>query len=759
MRAHGLLALAVVLGALLLAVALAAFQPISALAPVQVVLDGQQELVGVAVAASGTVYVSDRGAGVVYRLEPPGYFTVALAGLDHPAGLALDGDGRLLIAEEKAGRVLRLESNGTLSVLATGIKKPRWLAVAPDGALYALYVSAHRLQSPERTDETEGREILRFLPDGSLSIVASGIRRLEGLARLGSAVVAATRGLESGLESAGMFLWYPVSADGSLGAPLTWVDTRLKQPVGLVLDWLGALYVSSKELAVGTGTAKRAIGKVHPDALLSAFAEHLEDPQGVALGPEGSLYVADGKAGRLLRFRAPRAPVVNALPAFTNQSPIPVAGTTEPNARLDLFVNDAPPAVTGTADVSGAFSIMVPLSLNAKNSLRVFATTHAGDGLTSAPARASLTHDNTPPDTEVTGGPGGTVSETTVTFTVAGSDNLTPPGNLQFAWRLDGRPFSSFTADTQFSLTGLTLGPHTFEVKARDLAGNEDPTPAQRTFTVAPLAVQITTPAGDAPLTPGPLLVRGTVKAGGAEVGVVVNGVLAAVQGTTFAALVAVSPETTTLTAHATTAAGATATHSVAITVAPTLEPAMALLPSPQSGVAPLIVAFSLLGGPVPTQVELDVEGNGIVDFTGPSLEGHTFTYPQPGLYVPRVILTDARGTRLSASTVVQVLDPTILEGLLQAKWQGMRDALRRGDTEGVLQTVAVGIRTRYRPALETLRGDLPALAATLGDLQVISFQDGLAEAATVRLEDGQRRVYFIYFVPDDDGIWRIGGM
>ncbi len=756
MRARGLLACALVLGALLLAAALVALQSILAMAPLEIVLDDHQELVGVAVAADGTLYVADRGAGVIYRLAPSGQLTVAVAGLDRPAGLALDPAGRLLIAEEKAGRVLRLEPDGILSVLATGIKKPRWLAVSPDGA---LYVSAHRLQPPDGADETEGREILRLVPGGSPTVVASGLRRLEGLARLNGALVAATRGFESGPESAGMLLWYPVSADGSLGAPLIWVETGLKQPVGLVLDRLGAFYVSSKELAVGIDTAKRAVGKVHPDARLSAFAEHLEDPQGVALGPEGSLYLADGKAGRLLRFRAPPAPVLDALPAFTNQSPLPAGGTTEPAARVDLFVNDAATPVTGASDASGAFSLTVPLTPNAQNSLHTSATTHAGDGLTSAPARASLTHDNTPPDTEITGGPEGTVSATAATFTLGGRDNLTPSGNLQFAWRLDGGPFFPFTPETRFSLTGLSLGPHTVQVKTRDLAGNEDPTPAQRTFTVAPLNIQITVPATGAILPPGLLLVRGAVAAGGAEVGVLVNGVPAAVQGSDFAALVQVTPATIILTAVATSASGATASHSVAITVSATPAPGIVLHASPQSGVAPLTVAFSLLGGPVPTQVELDFDGNGTVDFTGPSLEGRSFTYPQPGLYVPRVTLTDARGIRLTASAVVQVFDPTTLEGLLQAKWQGMKDALRRGDTEGVLQTVAVGIRTRYRPALETLRGDLPALAATLGDLQVISFQDGLAEAATVRLEDGQRRVYFIYFAPDDDGIWRILGM
>jgi glucose/arabinose dehydrogenase len=173
-------------------------EPVNALAPSEIVLDGRQELVGVAVAADGTLYVSDRGAGVIYRIAPSGALSIAVAGLDRPAGLALDTAGRLLIAEEKAGRILRLEPRGALTVLATGIKRPRWLAVSPDDA---LYVSAHRLTAPDGTDETEGREILRLVPGGSLTVVASGVRRLEGLVRLNGALVAATKGLESEAES------------------------------------------------------------------------------------------------------------------------------------------------------------------------------------------------------------------------------------------------------------------------------------------------------------------------------------------------------------------------------------------------------------------------------------------------------------------------------------------------------------------------------------------------------------------------------
>ena len=45
--------------------------------------------------------------------------------------------------------------------------------------------------------------------------------------------------------------------------------------------------------------------------------------------------------------------------------------------------------------------------------------------------------------------------------------------------------FSAFGAATSASYSGLANGSYTFLVKARDQSGNEDPTPASRTFTVS----------------------------------------------------------------------------------------------------------------------------------------------------------------------------------------------------------------------------------------------------------------------------------
>src|SRR2546426_4311090 len=114
----------VVLGLLAFTVEGAAERQITALASVETVLDGRDELVGVAVTADGARYVSDRGAGSVYRVSAVGALSIALKRLDRPAGLALDAEGRLLIAEEGAGRILRLEPSGRSEEHTSELQSP-----------------------------------------------------------------------------------------------------------------------------------------------------------------------------------------------------------------------------------------------------------------------------------------------------------------------------------------------------------------------------------------------------------------------------------------------------------------------------------------------------------------------------------------------------------------------------------------------------------------------------------------------------------
>jgi hypothetical protein len=420
--------------------------------------------------------------------------------------------------------------------------------------------------------------------------------------------------------------------------------------------------------------------------------------------------------------------------------------------ELTVTLDPPPPAGSVTATASWNTAVVA----DGIHTLTASATDQARNAGT---ASRTVIVDNTPPETQITGGPGDTVGGPSATFTFAGTDNLSPGAGLAFAWRLDGGVFTPFAAATSAGLSALGVGPHVFEVKARDQAGNEDPSPARWSFTVAGrLEVAITEPVGGTAVRSGVLLVRGTVAAGGAEVGVTVNGVVAARQGSSFAALVPVAAPSVTLTAVATTESGGTATHAVTVAVSDLGENVLALRAHPGTGGVPLTTSFSLLGGLVPARIELDVDGDGQTDLDAPTLDGRTFTYPTPGLFFPRVRVTDAQGAVFTATGLVQVLDPAALEILLQAQWSGLRDALGRGDVSAAVALFAGASRDAYRDQLTALAGAgaLPQVAADLGAITRVRVLDKAAEYDLRAVQRGTLYSFHVLFVIDTDGVWRL---
>ncbi len=93
--------------------------------------------------------------------------------------------------------------------------------------------------------------------------------------------------------------------------------------------------------------------------------------------------------------------------------------------------------------------------------------------------------DDVPPETTITSGPSGAVNTDSATFKFVSSE----PGST-FRCRLDGATFSPCSSPKSY--TGLSGGSHTFRVRAIDPAGNPDPTPAVRTWTVDTTAPSIT---------------------------------------------------------------------------------------------------------------------------------------------------------------------------------------------------------------------------------------------------------------------------
>lgn len=104
---------------------------------------------------------------------------------------------------------------------------------------------------------------------------------------------------------------------------------------------------------------------------------------------------------------------------------------------------------------------------------------HCQPDPTPAVATFTVQTDTTPPETTIASGPSGTIGTDSAIF---GFDSSEVGGS--FECRLDSGAESDWTACTSpQAYFSLTDGPHEFEVRATDAAGNTDPTPALATFT------------------------------------------------------------------------------------------------------------------------------------------------------------------------------------------------------------------------------------------------------------------------------------
>src|SRR5260370_18151307 len=219
--------------------------------------------------------------------------------------------------------------------------------------------------------------VLAHSPSGALSVLGGGMRQLQGVAVNHQVLYTASAGRRSDPKSDGVVFAIPILANGTAGrAERFGASDEFKKPLGLARDRLGALYVTTKELTLATDRSKRAVAKLHPDTHVTLFGEHLAGPEGLAVDREGNLYVADGDAGRILRFAAPPPPTLT-TPAFTNQTTLAASGTAQARARVDVFVGAAPTPATADASATATFSVAPRLTPSLTHPPNTFAPRHA----------------------------------------------------------------------------------------------------------------------------------------------------------------------------------------------------------------------------------------------------------------------------------------------------------------------------------------------------------------------------------------------
>ena len=307
----------------------------------RLVFDGWMN--GIAVDGSGNVYVSERGD--VRRISPSGVVSLAVGGgscwarpakagaalcratdtrLDDPFGLAVDSKGTLYIVDRGRNNILALQPDGTVAVVASMSGPNNEYGYEGDGG-------------PVMQAKLRGPSAMTFDRAGNLYIADTYNNRVRKVDTTGTITTIAG----NGAYRSGGFINSVSSADGK---PALQVGI---QPVSIAVDDLGHLFIAAPEdgciwMVSGDGRARIIAGGGSSLGDGGPATKASLDPRGIALGKQGTIYVADGRNGRIRLLTPKRRPfdsltVVQRLP--DTAGPKDVQALQEGNLTLDVIAD------------------------------------------------------------------------------------------------------------------------------------------------------------------------------------------------------------------------------------------------------------------------------------------------------------------------------------------------------------------------------------------------------------------------------------
>ena len=265
---------------------------------------------------------------------------------------------------------------------------------------------------------------------------------------------------------------------------------------------------------------------------------------------------------------------------------------------------------------------------------------------------------------------------------------------------------------------------------------------------------------------------QGTVEGfTGADIGVTVNGVVANVYGNQFAAnhVPLLEGDNNIITATAVNDAADSATASVTVR-ARTTGDYITLTSNPASGIPSLDFTLSLTKTYTSPGYSFSYIGPGTVTNMGNNPELMEFKRritTEPGLYYITAEDTQTldSGATITHSDTIAVMaeDRTQLDAKLKAKWNGMKAGFASQNIEQSLKHMSFLSNDKYREIFNAITPN--QLSAMLADMQRQTIQlivaNGNIAKYRIRRDDTingetQSITYYIYFIKDIDGTWKI---
>ena len=244
------------------------------------------------------------------------------------------------------------------------------------------------------------------------------------------------------------------------------------------------------------------------------------------------------------------------------------------------------------------------------------------------------------------------------------------------------------------------------------------------------------------------------------EVGVIVNGILAILNGGQFVANhVPLNEGQNLIKVIATDAMGNHAETSITVNATPNIN-YITVIPDQKAGTAPhdltliLDASFDVLGDSI--LVNHTCDGPGAVEYLEITKLSYKIRIPQVGIYYFTFDVTDETGTSYRDKLAVEVLDVAKIDEMLKTKWEIQKEAFKNGNVDTALLHYPESKREIFRQAFTLKKEEIAANMSLRDELNLVYIGDGIAEYENVVYEPDGIYSYPVLFIKDEDGTWKI---
>lgn len=274
--------------------------------------------------------------------------------------------------------------------------------------------------------------------------------------------------------------------------------------------------------------------------------------------------------------------------------------------------------------------------------------------------------------------------------------------------------------------------------------------------------MQITSPVNNDTVSKPEVMVKGTIiNATGNETGVTVNGVLALVEGDQFVANhVPLQEGENAITALATDTEGNLRSATVTVS-AQIAGDYLKITADTQTGVSPFETILRVESSLDLTSLVISPTGPASVD-TLESIGNNEYraVMSTSGIYYFTAEVTDDQNNTFTDTVAVLVMDRAELDALLNAKWDGMKAALINSDIDSALNYFYESSKDDYNEIFNILSNRIYGIAAGMREIEFVYSTDHNAKYRVKKQEQIQGQLYdityYIYFIQDHNGLWRI---